>query len=316
MRAASQDPSIDPAIGPYVSMLGLPSCLDAVEPKAKAVYRTGWRPEFTPGPSRAELAAIASRAVPVGAGLDPVRPGRLPRLHARVAVSPQTGFSWLHGPGVSRCRRAGVLALGVRVLTQSIELLKGKRSTTLRTVRIPHFSSSTCRTGWSRVATGVTRSSPISGPWSTRRGRYGARCLGSADRWDSPGTAAIGASSPSWPRMLPSRTSRRTGPTPFEETTLEPRVRARADGWSWSARRPTSASDGRCTAQSQALRRHAGQRRAHRRGPVGLGRTDAGQGHRTQPTCTGPIHAAARPHRRDGHHRGRRLHASLTRPVA
>jgi 2-polyprenyl-6-methoxyphenol hydroxylase-like FAD-dependent oxidoreductase len=64
MRAAVQDPSINQAIGPYVSMLGLPSCLDAVEPKAKAVYRSGWRPELTPGPSRAELADIASRAVP------------------------------------------------------------------------------------------------------------------------------------------------------------------------------------------------------------------------------------------------------------
>ena len=68
LRAASQDPSIESAIGPYVSMLGLPSCLDDVEPKAKAVYRTGWRPDFTPGPTRAELADIASRAVPVGAG--------------------------------------------------------------------------------------------------------------------------------------------------------------------------------------------------------------------------------------------------------
>lgn len=68
MRAAEQDPSINSAIGPYVSMLGLPSCLDEVEPKAKAVYRTGWRPDFTPGPTRAELAEIAARAVPVGAG--------------------------------------------------------------------------------------------------------------------------------------------------------------------------------------------------------------------------------------------------------
>ena len=67
MAAAAQDPGIDPAIGPYLSMLGLPSCLDAVEPRAKAVYRTGWRPGFTDGPSRAELAAVISRAVPVGA---------------------------------------------------------------------------------------------------------------------------------------------------------------------------------------------------------------------------------------------------------
>ncbi len=68
MRAASQDPGINRAIGPYVSMLGMPSCLDSVEPRAKAVYRTGWRPDFTPGPTRAELADIALRAVPVGSG--------------------------------------------------------------------------------------------------------------------------------------------------------------------------------------------------------------------------------------------------------
>lgn len=67
MVAASQDPEIEPAIGPYVSMLGLPSCLDAVEPRAKAVYASGWRPPFTPGPDRTELADIARRAAPVAA---------------------------------------------------------------------------------------------------------------------------------------------------------------------------------------------------------------------------------------------------------
>ena len=66
MAAASQDPSIAPAIGPFVTMLGLPSCLDAVEPKAKAVYRAGWRPPLTDGPDRVELAGIAARAVPNG----------------------------------------------------------------------------------------------------------------------------------------------------------------------------------------------------------------------------------------------------------
>ena len=67
MAAASQDPSIRPAIVPYITMQGLPSCLDAVEPTAKAVYETGWRPPFPAGPDRAELAAIAASAVPVAA---------------------------------------------------------------------------------------------------------------------------------------------------------------------------------------------------------------------------------------------------------
>ena len=65
MSAAAQDPSIGPAIAPYVTMQGLPSCLDEVEPRAKAVYRTGWRPPLADGPNRAELAEIANRAVAI-----------------------------------------------------------------------------------------------------------------------------------------------------------------------------------------------------------------------------------------------------------
>ncbi|WP_395728062.1 FAD-dependent oxidoreductase [Nakamurella sp.] len=62
MSAASQDASIRPAIVPYVTMQGLPSCLDEVEPRAKAVFRTGWRPPLSEGPGRAELADIVTRA--------------------------------------------------------------------------------------------------------------------------------------------------------------------------------------------------------------------------------------------------------------
>ncbi len=66
MAAAERDPSIGAALGPYLSMRGLPSCLDAVEPKAKAVYAGGWRPGLHPGPGRAELADIALSAAPLG----------------------------------------------------------------------------------------------------------------------------------------------------------------------------------------------------------------------------------------------------------
>ena len=45
-------------------MVALPSSLDAVEPQAKAVYRTGWRPAPTEGPDRQQLAEIAAHAVP------------------------------------------------------------------------------------------------------------------------------------------------------------------------------------------------------------------------------------------------------------
>ena len=66
MAAASQDPTIGAAIGPYLTMRALPSSLDAVEPNARAVYAAGWRPGYHIGPGRTELADIASRAVPAG----------------------------------------------------------------------------------------------------------------------------------------------------------------------------------------------------------------------------------------------------------
>ena len=62
IMAAAQDPSIGAAVGPYVSMHALPSSLAAVEDRARAVYRTGWRPPPDPGPSRDELADVVAAA--------------------------------------------------------------------------------------------------------------------------------------------------------------------------------------------------------------------------------------------------------------
>jgi hypothetical protein len=53
--AAEVDPSIMAAAGPYLAMVGLPSVLDPVEERARAVLRTGWRPPYAEGPSRDEL---------------------------------------------------------------------------------------------------------------------------------------------------------------------------------------------------------------------------------------------------------------------
>jgi hypothetical protein len=64
MTAASQDPSIGEAIGPYASMEALPSALGTVEERARAVYRTGWRPQPDPGPTSDELAELVAAAVP------------------------------------------------------------------------------------------------------------------------------------------------------------------------------------------------------------------------------------------------------------
>ena len=78
LAAAEREPRIGPATGGYVSMLQLPSCLDPVEPLAREVYRSGWRPAFTPGPTRRELrdvvaAALRTTDAASSAPLSPVR---------------------------------------------------------------------------------------------------------------------------------------------------------------------------------------------------------------------------------------------------
>src|SRR3712207_5258834 len=73
LAAAEREPKIGAAAGGYFAMIALPSSLAPVEPLAHAVYASGWRPAFTPGPTRAELrevvaAALRADAAPVPAG--------------------------------------------------------------------------------------------------------------------------------------------------------------------------------------------------------------------------------------------------------
>ena len=63
LAAGAVDPAILRGTGGYVSMLELPSSLDPVEPLARAVYETGWRPAFAPGPPRVELREIVAAAL-------------------------------------------------------------------------------------------------------------------------------------------------------------------------------------------------------------------------------------------------------------
>jgi 2-polyprenyl-6-methoxyphenol hydroxylase-like FAD-dependent oxidoreductase len=58
MAAAEVDPRINAALTGYFAMIELPSCLEPVEPLARAVYETGWRPPYSPGPTRDELVEI------------------------------------------------------------------------------------------------------------------------------------------------------------------------------------------------------------------------------------------------------------------
>ncbi|MDN5747461.1 MAG: FAD-dependent oxidoreductase [Pseudonocardia sp.] len=59
--AAEVDPSMMRVVGPYLGMDALPSTLDEVEPRAREIYATGWRPSVPDGPSRDELAELVAR---------------------------------------------------------------------------------------------------------------------------------------------------------------------------------------------------------------------------------------------------------------
>ena len=63
MTAARVDPEIVPALGPYLSMTAGPSSLEAVEPRARAVFASAWRPGFDPGPTRRELVELVAATV-------------------------------------------------------------------------------------------------------------------------------------------------------------------------------------------------------------------------------------------------------------
>jgi hypothetical protein len=63
LAAGAVDPTVTQGTGGYLTMVELPSSLDPVEPLAHAVYESGWRPPFSPGPTRGELRAIVAEAV-------------------------------------------------------------------------------------------------------------------------------------------------------------------------------------------------------------------------------------------------------------
>ena len=65
LAAAERDPRIGEATGGYLSMNALPSCLDPVEPLARDVYATGWRPSYAPGPNRDELVDLVREVASV-----------------------------------------------------------------------------------------------------------------------------------------------------------------------------------------------------------------------------------------------------------
>lgn len=60
--AADAVPEFWRVVGPYQAMLSPPSSLDAIELRARELYRTGWRPTEPEGPTRAELAEVIQTA--------------------------------------------------------------------------------------------------------------------------------------------------------------------------------------------------------------------------------------------------------------
>ena len=64
--AAQEDPSMMPVVGPYLAMMTLPTSLAAVEDRVRELLRSGWRPAFAVGPSRAEVADAIREPALVG----------------------------------------------------------------------------------------------------------------------------------------------------------------------------------------------------------------------------------------------------------
>ncbi len=60
VAAAQADPTLMSVVGPYLGMFTQPCSLDAVQPRAKEIYASGWRPPAPQGPSRDELAALVA----------------------------------------------------------------------------------------------------------------------------------------------------------------------------------------------------------------------------------------------------------------
>jgi hypothetical protein len=63
LAAASENAEVRAGIGSYLAMVGGPDSLEPVQGAARKVYETGWRPPYTEGPSRDELARIVSSAI-------------------------------------------------------------------------------------------------------------------------------------------------------------------------------------------------------------------------------------------------------------
>jgi 2-polyprenyl-6-methoxyphenol hydroxylase-like FAD-dependent oxidoreductase len=58
VAAAEADPSLLPVVGRFQGMDALPAALAEVEPRAREIYASGWRPSMPAGPSRDDLVEL------------------------------------------------------------------------------------------------------------------------------------------------------------------------------------------------------------------------------------------------------------------
>ncbi|MEV3905709.1 FAD-dependent oxidoreductase [Mycobacterium sp. NPDC050551] len=61
VAAADADPRLRDVVAPYQSMRALPATLTRVEPRAREIFASGWRPDVPDGPTRTELAELCQR---------------------------------------------------------------------------------------------------------------------------------------------------------------------------------------------------------------------------------------------------------------
>ncbi|MCV7169698.1 FAD-dependent monooxygenase [Mycobacterium manitobense] len=61
VAAADADRRLRDVVAPYQSMRALPATLMPVEPRAREIFATGWRPDVPDGPTRTELAELCQR---------------------------------------------------------------------------------------------------------------------------------------------------------------------------------------------------------------------------------------------------------------
>jgi hypothetical protein len=66
VAAAAVDPTMRAVVAPYEQMRASPASLDVLQPRARAVYATGWRPPTAAGPTRDEIAELCQELTGAG----------------------------------------------------------------------------------------------------------------------------------------------------------------------------------------------------------------------------------------------------------